>query len=84
VVNYVGIDWAYRQAQWCALAPGGEIAWLDEQLESKSLGMMRGTGVLVRTGPNEWRVAHYSWSILVPNDRVDAVKKAIDAPPASP
>jgi transposase len=24
-VQYVGIDWAYRKAQWCALAPGGEI-----------------------------------------------------------
>jgi transposase len=26
VVKYVGVDWAYRTAQWCALAPGGEIA----------------------------------------------------------
>jgi transposase len=26
VVKYVGVDWAYRQAQWCALTPGGEIA----------------------------------------------------------
>jgi transposase len=25
-VKYVGLDWAYRKAQWCALAPGGEIA----------------------------------------------------------
>src|SRR5712691_4903404 len=25
-MKYVGIDWAYRTAQWCALAPGGEIA----------------------------------------------------------
>jgi transposase len=25
-VRYVGLDWAYRSAQWCALAPGGEIA----------------------------------------------------------
>jgi transposase len=25
-VKYVGLDWAYRTAQWCALAPGGEIA----------------------------------------------------------
>jgi transposase len=25
VVKYVGVDWAYRQAQWCALGPGGEI-----------------------------------------------------------
>jgi hypothetical protein len=25
-VKYVGIDWAYRRAQWCALSSGGEIA----------------------------------------------------------
>jgi hypothetical protein len=24
-VKYVGVDWAYRQAQWCAVLPGGEI-----------------------------------------------------------
>src|SRR5215216_4396893 len=25
-VQYVGIDWAYRRAAWCALREGGEIA----------------------------------------------------------
>jgi len=25
-VKYVGVDWAYRQAQWCALTAGGEVA----------------------------------------------------------
>src|SRR6266545_4793185 len=25
-MKYVGLDWAYRTAQWCALAPGGELA----------------------------------------------------------
>jgi transposase len=25
-VKYVGFDWAYRQAQWCALTEGGEVA----------------------------------------------------------
>ena len=25
-MKYVGIDWAYRKAQWCALSPGGQIA----------------------------------------------------------
>ena len=24
-MKYVGLDWAYRAAQWCALSPGGEI-----------------------------------------------------------
>ena len=25
-MKYVGVDWAYRQAQWCALFAGGEVA----------------------------------------------------------
>jgi transposase len=25
-MKYVGLDWAYRRAQWCAVAAGGEIA----------------------------------------------------------
>jgi transposase len=25
-VKYVGVDWAYRQAQWCAVTGGGEVA----------------------------------------------------------
>ena len=24
-MKYVGLDWAYRKAQWCALSPGGEV-----------------------------------------------------------
>ena len=24
-MKYVGVDWAYRTAQWCALSPGGEV-----------------------------------------------------------
>ena len=26
MVRYVGLDWAYRQARWCALGAGGELA----------------------------------------------------------
>src|SRR6266511_2535688 len=25
-MKYVGLDWAYRSAQWCALSAGGELA----------------------------------------------------------
>ena len=25
-MKYVGLDWAYRTAQWCALDPGGAVA----------------------------------------------------------
>jgi transposase len=40
VVKYVGIDWAYRKAQWCALSPGGEVA--DEgQIPADRNGLAR-------------------------------------------
>jgi transposase len=39
-VKYVGVDWAYRRAQWCALAPGGEIAG-EGQLPADRDGLAR-------------------------------------------
>jgi hypothetical protein len=26
VVKYVGLDWAYRSARWCALSAAGQVA----------------------------------------------------------
>jgi transposase len=40
VVKYVGVDWAYRKAQWCALAPGGDIAG-EGQLPADRDGLAR-------------------------------------------
>ena len=39
-MKYVGVDWAYRKAQWCALAPGGEIAG-EGQLPADRDGLAR-------------------------------------------
>jgi transposase len=39
-VKYVGVDWAYRKAQWCALAPGGELAG-EGQLPADRDGLAR-------------------------------------------
>lgn len=46
-MKYVGVDWGYGKAQWCALAPGGEIAG-EGQLPADRDGLARlrpgGTG----------------------------------------
>jgi hypothetical protein len=39
-MKYVGLDWAYRRAQWCALAAGGEIAG-EGQLPADRDGLAR-------------------------------------------
>lgn len=51
----------------------GDVAWFDEDLETVNLGPARGTGVLIRDG-GPWRIAHYSLTITVPNERFDAVR----------
>jgi transposase len=40
VVKYVGLDWAYRKAQWCALSPGGEVAG-EGQISADRDGLAR-------------------------------------------
>lgn len=44
------------------------IAWFDEILSNEKYGRCRGTGVAVRGGDGEWRLAHYSLTLLVPNE----------------
>ncbi len=44
-----------------------DVAWFDEILENPRLGHCRGTGVVIRD-KNGWRVAHYSLSMLIPNE----------------
>jgi hypothetical protein len=50
----------------------GNIAWFDEQLDNESLGRCRGTGVVILEG-GEWKVAHYSLTLLIPNEIADEV-----------
>jgi len=53
-------------------SPG--IAWFDEILDNAGFGKCRGTGVVVKTD-DSWKVAHYSLSLLIPNDIAHAVGK---------
>jgi len=57
-------------------APGGDVAWFDEKLDSASYGDSRGTGV-VRKVNGAWKVAHYNLTIPIPNDLAKSVVEMI-------
>lgn len=58
----------------------GDVAWVDEDLDTENLGPARGRAVLVREA-DVWRIAHYDLAITVPNERFEAVRAAIVGEP---
>lgn len=48
------------------------ICWFDEQLDTW-MGICRGSGVLTRSKDGAWQITHYNLSMLIPNDKVNAV-----------
>jgi hypothetical protein len=56
------------------LAPGEQIAWFDEIAVSERWGRFRGTGVLLLVD-DTWKIANYSLTALVPNERFADVAK---------
>ena len=77
--------WAFtpRERHW-SLSEDGGTAWFDEHLDSW-MGTVRGSGVLTRDGSADgpWLLRHYNLALAVPNERMDAVRLAID-PAAAP
>lgn len=70
-----GKGWTYEpRARHVFLA--GDLAWFDERLWNEKYGDCRGTGVLRRVD-GRWRIAHYSLTLLVPNERAAAVVDVI-------
>ena len=64
-----GTGWTYvPEERYITVGPAGVSAWFDEIMVSERWGRFRGTGVLVREG-EEWKLAHYSLTALVPNER---------------
>lgn len=51
---------------------GLDIYWFDEILFNEKLGRCRGTGIIVRED-GHWKIAHYSLSMLIPNEIAVAV-----------
>jgi ketosteroid isomerase-like protein len=74
-----GKAWAFKPTRrTIVVAPSGDVAWFDEDLESKNLGPLRGTGVVLKTGSDEkWKIVHYSLAVTVPNEQMDAVKRLL-------
>lgn len=62
------------------ISPAANVAYFDEELETKKLGPARGSGVLLRI-QGRWRIAQYNLAITVPNERFGDVKRLLDAAP---
>ncbi len=72
-----GTGWTYEpRERHVMLAPHGEFAWFDEKLWNEKYGECRGTGVMRKEG-GRWRIAHYSLTLLVPNDVAGEVVEII-------
>lgn len=71
--------WAFTpiERHW-QLSDDGQTAWFDEHLDSW-MGIVRGSGVLsLKPNSSRWELRHYNLAMAVPNDKMDAVRIAID------
>ena len=66
-----GHGWTYEvvERNW---EGSGDTRWFDEILFNQKYGHCRGTGV-VELINGEWKIAHYSLTLLIPNDIAAAV-----------
>ena len=55
--------------------PNQQVAYWDEMLHTW-MGPCRGTAVVKRDGVNGWKIAHYTLSMTVPNEKVQEVMEA--------
>lgn len=74
-----GKAWTFKpRRRAVTVGRSGDFAWVDEDLDAKTLGPLRGTGVLVRGGSdNRWRIIHYAVALTVPNDKLKDVRKLL-------
>ena len=70
-----GKAWAFRATERHVFYdPNRQTAWFDELLATW-MGPCRGTGVVVRDGVNGWKIAHYTLSVTVDNEKIDGFLK---------
>lgn len=67
-----GRGWTYKVVRRNLETVDEETFWFDEVLINKALGKCRGTGVVVKEN-GEWKIAHYSLSMLIPNEIADEI-----------
>ncbi len=73
------VAWAFtpKERYWY-FSDDGQTAWFEEHLDSW-MGVVRGSGVLsLKLNSNEWELRHYNLAMAVPNEKMDAVRIAID------
>lgn len=76
-----GSGWTYTpRNRFVNFAPDGRTAWFDELLDNDKYGECRGSGVLLFGTDGKWRIAQYNLTKTIPNDKMEAVVKAIEAP----
>ena len=74
-----GNGWTYKQVEsHVAFDEDRNTAWVDEILVNEKYGTLRGTSVLKRHG-KKWKIAHYSLTFLVPNEKAKGVVELIQA-----
>lgn len=59
-----------------SLSQDKKTAWFDESIDSKGLGLLRGSGVLVKV-MGEWKIAQYNLATPIPNEKFAEVRKLI-------
>tara|TARA_B100000941_G_C28359948_1_gene476445 strand:- start:353 stop:814 length:462 start_codon:yes stop_codon:yes gene_type:complete len=66
-----GHGWTYKviERNW---EGNGDMRWFDEILFNEKLGNCRGTGVVQQIN-DEWKIAHYALTMLVPNSIAEDV-----------
>jgi ketosteroid isomerase-like protein len=70
-----GKGWSYKPIKrYINFSAQGDLAWVDEIVESQKWGRFRGTAVLAKLG-HEWKLKHYSLTVLVPNEAWQAVSE---------
>ncbi|MGZ3649801.1 MAG: nuclear transport factor 2 family protein [Bdellovibrionota bacterium] len=62
------------------LSADKKTAWFDEEAESRELGSVRGSGVLVLE-KGKWKVSQYNLSVPIPNDKFEEARKLIEQKP---
>jgi uncharacterized protein (TIGR02246 family) len=72
-----GKAWSFKSVRRAiTLSADGNVAWFDEDLATPNLGPSRGSGVVVKAS-GAWKIAQYNLAIVIPNEKLDAVKAAI-------
>jgi hypothetical protein len=74
-----GDGWTYtprKDGRFVVLSDDKQTAWVDELLDNEKYGVLRGTSVLAKVG-DDWKIAHYSLTFLVPNDKAKGVVELI-------